>query len=92
MNKSLKMGNSVTWKNASVYFELEEIKNDFVQKIKELQNFDKDNIMLTNVSSCFTGYYVTVVFTDDNTESLLNDYIDYLYKKYADKIPLEERL
>lgn len=92
MNKSLKMGNSVTWKNASVYFELEEIKNDFVQKIKELQSFDKDNIMLKDVSGCFTGYYVTVAFTDDNTESLLNDYIDYLYKKYADKIPLEERL
>lgn len=92
MNKSLKMGNSVTWKNASVYFELEEIKNDFVQKIKELQNFDNDNIKLTDVSGCFTGYCVTVSFTHDETENLLNDYIDFLYRKHADKIPLEERL
>lgn len=75
-----------TWKNASVYFELEEIKDTFVRKIKEWSDFDKDNLRLIDVSGLGTGYYVTIAFTDDDddVEWIVNNYIDYLYKHYAE--------
>lgn len=73
-----------TWKNASVYFELEEIKDAFVRKIKEWSSLDKDTLRLIDVSGLGTGYYVTIAFTDDDVEWIVNDYIDYLYRHYTE--------
>lgn len=73
-----------TWKHASVYFELEEIKDAFVRKIKEWSSLDKDTLRLIDVSGLGTGYHVTIAFTDDDVEWIVNDYIDYLYRYYTE--------